>query len=49
MNKEFFKSLLKGEKKAFKVTEVKHIIVPKLDELGIKAMLEMMKDDQVLK
>ena len=49
MNKEFFKSLFKGEKKAHKVTDVKHIIVPKLDELGIKSMMEMVKKDEVLK
>ena len=41
--------MLKGEKKAFKVTEVKHIIVPKIEELGIKHMLVMIKDDLKLK
>ena len=49
MNKEFFKSLFKGDKKAHKVTDVKHIIVPKIDELGIKPMLEMVKSDEMLK
>jgi len=49
VNKEFFKSLFKGEKKAHKVTDVKHIIVPKLDELGIMKMLEMVKKDEVMK
>ena len=49
MNKEFFKELFRGDKKAFKVAEVKHIIVPKIDELGIKNMLVMIKDDLVLK
>ena len=45
MNKEFFKSLFKGEKQVNKVTDVKHIIVPKIDELGIKPMMEMVKGD----
>ena len=49
MNKEFFKSLLKGEKKANKISDVNHIIVPKLDELGIKRMLEMVKGDNQLR
>ena len=49
MNKEFFKALFKGEKKAHKVTDVKHIIVPKLDELGIKSMMEMVKGDGLVK
>ena len=46
MNKEFFKSLFKGDKKAHKVVDVKHIIVPKIDELGIKHMLDMVKGDE---
>ena len=49
MNKEFFKSLFKGEKKVQKVTEVQHIIVPKLEELSIKAIFEMVKKDDVMK
>ena len=49
VNKEFFKALLKGEKKANKVTDVKHIIVPKIEELGIMKMLEMVKKDEVMK
>ena len=49
MNKDFFKALLKDEKRAYKVGEVSHIIVPKLDELGIKHMLIMIKDDVELK
>ena len=49
VNKEFFKALLKGDKKAHKITDVKHIIVPKIEELGIKKMLEMIKDDVALK
>ena len=46
MNKEFFKSLFKGEKKANKVDDVKHIIVPKINELGINHMLDMIKGDE---
>jgi hypothetical protein len=48
VNKDFFKLLLKDEKRAFKVTQVRQIIVPKLDELGIKYMLQMVKDDEEL-
>ena len=49
MNKEFFKALLKGDKKANKIDDVKHIIVPKIDELGIKHMLDMVKNDLSVK
>ena len=49
MNKEFFKLLLKGEKKAHKVSEVRHIIVPKIDELAVPKMFEQIKDDPKLK
>lgn len=49
MNKEFFKSLFKGDKKAHKVTDVKHIIVPKIDELGIIKMLDMVRTDPLVK
>ena len=49
MNKEFFKALLKGDNKVSMVTDVKHIIVPKIEELDIKKMLEMIKDDVKLK
>jgi len=34
---------------ANKIDDVKHIIVPKIDELGIKHMLQMVKDDVRLK
>ena len=49
MNKEFFKALFRGDKKAYKVTDVKHINVPKLDELGIKSLMAMMKDDDLIR
>ena len=48
LNKEFFKKLLKGEKQAYKVTEVQNIIVPKVDELSINKMLNMIKSDKQL-
>ena len=38
-----------GDKKAYKVTDVKHINVPKLDELGIKSLMAMMKDDDLIR
>jgi len=49
VNKEFFKSLFKGDNKAHKVTDVKHIIVPKIDELGIIKMLDMVRTDPLVK
>ena len=45
VNKEFFKTLLRGEKKVFKVTDVKPIIVPKLDELSVKNMQKQIEND----
>ena len=47
MNKDFFKQLFAGDKKALKVTAVTHIIVPKLDEMKMSVILAMIdgKDD----
>ena len=47
-NKDFLKALLQEEKKVFKVTEVKQIIVPKLDELSVKNLQKMTKNDAEL-
>ena len=35
-NRDFYKQLLQGNKKAFKLTEVKFINIPRLQELSIK-------------
>ena len=46
LNKDFWKALFKDDKRAFKVHEINHIIVPKLDELSVEKMIELMKDDE---
>ena len=46
LNKDFWKALFKDEKKVFKIHEINHIIVPKLDELSVPSMIELMKDDE---
>ena len=43
VNKDFFKALFSGEKKAVKVTQVTHIIVPKLDEMKMETILKMIE------
>ena len=46
VNKDFLKQLFAGEKKALKITQITHIIVPKLDELKCEAIIAMIgKDD----
>ena len=40
------RKLFKGEKRAFKVTDVRRIILPLIDELSCKAMLGMIKNDE---
>lgn len=46
VNKDFYKALFIGEKKLLRMEEVKFIIVPKLDELSVKNILGLMKDDK---
>ena len=41
VNKDHLKDLFAGKKKAYKITEITHIIVPLLDELSVKNMLHM--------
>ena len=48
-NKDFLKALLQNEKKVYKITDVKQIIVPKLDELRVKNIQEMTKADDELR
>ena len=38
-----------GEKKVQKISQVRFIIVPKLDEMSLSKMMELIKDDQALK
>ena len=49
MNKDFYKAIFSGEKKLFHISEVKHIIVPKLQELSVKNLAEQIKNDDALK
>ena len=37
--------MFKGDKKSFRVTNIRTIIVPKLEELSVKNMLKMVKND----
>ncbi len=49
VNKEFFKQLFMNQKKVFKISEIKHILVPKLDEMGVKQMLPIVAEDEAIK
>ena len=46
LNKDWWKQVLKDEKKVFKVTEIKPIIVPKIEELSVPKVLQMVKSDK---
>ena len=49
VNKDFFKQLFMGNKKLLKLSEVKFIVVPKLDELSVKGIKDLIKDDKIIK
>ena len=44
----FVKQLLAGQKKAFKLSEVRRIELPRYDELSIKVLLDMIHNDQAI-
>ena len=46
LNKDFWKQLFIDEKKLFKINEINSIIVPKIDELKVPAIIEMIRDDK---
>ena len=46
INAEFVRALIAGEKKAFKMTELIEIILPKWGELKIDNILDMIKGDE---
>ena len=46
INHDFLKALLKNEKKVFPISEIRFIVVPKLEELSTKKMVEQMRDDK---
>ena len=48
INKDFLKKLLVDEKKLFKKKDINLITVPKLDEMGLKKMIAMVKDDDLI-
>ena len=43
LNRDFYNKVFRGEKKIFKVSEMKMIIVPKIEELSTKLILEQVK------
>ena len=48
LNKDFIKEMLRGDKKVFKITEVNYIKVPKLPEISVKLVLNMLQKDREL-
>ena len=48
LNKDYIKKLFIGEKKAFKISDVKWIIVPRIDELSLKKMIAKCQDHDEL-
>ena len=50
LGKDFFKALFMGDKKLYKISEVKYIQVPLLDDLSIENMKKLIdKDADILK
>ena len=45
----FVKQLLAGRKKAFKLTDIRRIELPRYDELSIKVLLGMIHNDQAIR
>ena len=48
-NKDFWKALLKDEKKALKQEVVRPITIPRIDELSVPKIFGMVKDDPRIK
>ena len=48
LNRDFYKAVFAGQKKLLRVQEVKHINVPKLQELSLKSLGSSLKDDEQL-
>ena len=46
IHKDFLRQVFRDEKKLFKENDVKRINVPKFEEISIKAILKMYKDDE---
>ena len=45
INKDFLRSIFKEEKGVFKNKEIQSITVPKYEELGVLALMDIMKED----
>ena len=45
LNRDFLKAIFRGSKKLLKQQEVKKIVVPRYDELSVKNIFPMVKDD----
>ena len=48
-NKDWWKALLKDDKKAFKMDTVRPITVPRIDELSVPRLFGMVKEDLKVK
>ena len=48
-NKDWWKALLRDDKKAFKLSQVKTIAVPRIDELSVPKLFGMVKEDLKVK
>ena len=48
LNRDFYKAVFAGKKKLLHVSEVKHINVPRLQELSVKNLGENLKQDPTL-
>ena len=46
MNKDFLKQVIQGEKHLLKKAEVKHVDIPHYEELSVKNIYPMMKDNK---
>ena len=49
MNREFYKDLMRNNKKLIPIGDVKFINVPKMPELGVRKMFEMIDGDNMLR
>ena len=46
MTKDFLKAVIQGEKQLLKKKEVRHVDIPHYEELSVKNIYPMMKDNQ---
>ena len=48
ITKDFLRDVFRELKALFKVTEIKHIVVPHYEEISVKAVFETYKNDEAL-